>query len=46
MSIEHTDIWKYVSAGDSHSVGIKTDNQFLHGCDRPCIVGNTPALII
>ncbi len=22
-----TDIWKYVSAGDSHSVGIKTDNQ-------------------
>jgi hypothetical protein len=23
----------------------KQDNQFLHGCDRPCIVGNTPALI-
>lgn len=24
----------------------KQDNQFLHGCDRSCIVGNTPALII
>lgn len=23
----------------------KQDNQFLHGCDRPCIVGNTPSLI-
>ena len=24
----------------------KQDIQFLNGCDRPCIVGNTPALII
>lgn len=23
----------------------KQDNQFLHGCDRPCVVGNTPSLI-
>jgi hypothetical protein len=23
----------------------KQDNQFLHACDRPCIVGNTPSLI-
>ena len=24
----------------------KQDIQFINGCDRPCIVGNTPALII
>jgi hypothetical protein len=24
----------------------RQDIQFVNGCDRPCIVGNTPSLII
>lgn len=28
-----------------HGILSREDNQFLNGCDRPCIVGNTPALI-
>ncbi len=37
--------FEYAKSLFSSGLLTKQDIQFINGCDRPCIVGNTPALI-